>query len=291
MNKVPVLATIREAYRFVFVNLGAIIALIWLPMLVVTVMGYFVLTRYYDAFASALASGDYAAMGPEALGLLVYLLVTLLIGAMMSVPVAGLAMGGRKPETLVHFAFGATEWRLFRALLGLIGFMLVPLLLIGVASNVMQSSGVAMGPLHVTSALALLVVLFYFSCIYFGLRFAFLLPVLAIRDNGRLLPRAWALTRGNFWRLFAVALCTAGPVLLLAFVLEAVLEGPALVMPQLSNTTAVAAAQFHAMSLNMPLTSGVGFLIAPLLLGLVVGAAAAALRALGDGGEKTVTII
>ena len=35
MNKVPVLATIREAYRFVFVNLGAIIALIWLPMLVV----------------------------------------------------------------------------------------------------------------------------------------------------------------------------------------------------------------------------------------------------------------
>ena len=33
MTKIPVLDTIRAAYRFTFTHLGAIIGLIWLPMI------------------------------------------------------------------------------------------------------------------------------------------------------------------------------------------------------------------------------------------------------------------
>ena len=58
MKKIPVLATIREAYDFTFTHLGAIIGLIWLPMILITVIGFFVLQRFFDAYAGALASGN-----------------------------------------------------------------------------------------------------------------------------------------------------------------------------------------------------------------------------------------
>ena len=51
-------------------------------------------------------------------------------------------------------------------------------------------------------------------------------------------------------------------------------------MPVIGNSTAVAAAQLHIMGMNMPLTQGIGFLVAPLLLGLAAGASAAAFTAL-----------
>ena len=48
----------------------------------------------------------------------------------------------------------------------------------------------------------------------------------------------------------------------------------------------MAAAQLHIMSMNMPLTQGIGFLVAPLLLGLAAGASAASFTALQGGGVK-----
>jgi hypothetical protein len=42
----------------------------------------------------------------------------------------------------------------------------------------------------------------------------------------------------------------------------------------------MAAAQLHLMSLNMPLSQGIGFLLAPLGLGLAAGASTSALQSL-----------
>ncbi len=69
MQKIPVTRTIQAAYRFVFTHLGAIIGLIWLPMVLVTVTGSFVEQHYYDAAAEALASNSYANLGPAMLRL------------------------------------------------------------------------------------------------------------------------------------------------------------------------------------------------------------------------------
>lgn len=289
MKKLPVLATIRDAYRFTFTHLGAIIGLIWLPMILVTVIGFFVLQRYYQAFADALTSNNYAGMGPEVLMLLGYLVGALLLTTMMSVPVTQLALGTRKEGALVYFAFTATEWRLFRGILGLVGFMMVPLLLIGVAAGVLESSGG--GPLGAArGALTIqgLAAVFYLACLYFGLRFGVLLPALAASETEPLLPRAWKLTAGNFWRIAAVMLATAGPMLILSAVIQTVIAqlqgGPHMLMPAMGSAPAMAAAQFRAMAQQMPLTSGVSFLIAPLMLGLTLGAGAAIYRALN--GEK-----
>ena len=106
MTKIPVLDTIRAAYRFTFTHLGAIIGLIWLPMILATVMGFFVMQRFFVALADAFASNNFALMGPALLGLISFVLVALLLLAMMSVPVMQLALGSRKQAALAHFAFG-----------------------------------------------------------------------------------------------------------------------------------------------------------------------------------------
>ena len=44
MRKIPVLRTIAEGYAFTFGHLGTIIGLIWLPMVIVAIAGYFVMS-------------------------------------------------------------------------------------------------------------------------------------------------------------------------------------------------------------------------------------------------------
>jgi hypothetical protein len=69
-------------------------------------------------------------------------------------------------------------------------------------------------------------------------------------------------------------------VAIAAALTQAVLEGPQGMTPAFGATSAMAAAQLHVMSMNMPLTQGIGFLVAPLLLGLAAGASAASYTAL-----------
>jgi len=106
-----------------------------------------------------------------------------------------------------------------------------------------------------------------------------------VSSSGPVLPRAWKLSAGNFWRILGIVLATAGPVKLAAVIVEMALEGPQALMPNFTSSTAMAAAQLNSMSANMPISQGIGFLIAPLLLGLVSSASVAGLAALKDGRD------
>ena len=119
MRRLPVLAVLREAYAFTFTHLGAIIGLIWLPMVLATVGGFFVNQIYGRQAQQALAAGAAAGAGPAILIQLGFGLVQLGFYAMMYVPVAQLALGQRQGGAMLHFVFGRAEWRMFRALLGL----------------------------------------------------------------------------------------------------------------------------------------------------------------------------
>ncbi|HXR95705.1 MAG TPA: hypothetical protein VN718_07500 [Rhizomicrobium sp.] len=273
MTKIPVLDTIRAAYRFTFTHLGAIIGLIWLPMILATVIGFFVLQRFFSALADAFASNNFALAGPAILGVISFLLVGLLLFAMMAVPVVQLAMGSRKAGALAHFAFGMAEWRLFRSSLGVVGFLFALLLIV---STVL---GAALGPRNLGANLVSLAI-FYAAAIFFGLRFGFLLPGVAVDETGPILPRSWILSNGNFWRILAVFLAVVLPVRFLMVAVEVALEGPGILKPQIMTSTAMVAVQLHAENQNMPVTAGILFLIAPLLLGLTMGASAYAFQAL-----------
>lgn len=273
MTKIPVLETIRAAYRFTFTHLGAIIGLIWLPMILATVIGFFVLQRFFAALADAFASNNFALAGPAILGLISFVLVGLLLLAMMAVPVMQLALGSRKTGALAHFAFGMPEWRLFRSSLGVAAFLLALLLIVSTVASA------ALGPKSLTANITALVI-FYAALIFFSLRFGFLLPAVAVEENGPVLPRSWILSNGNFWRILAIFLAVVLPVRLLMMVVELAIEGPSILGSGLMTSTAMVAVQMHMENQNMPVTAGILFLIAPLALGLSLGASAHAFQAL-----------
>jgi hypothetical protein len=75
---------------------------------------------------------------------------------------------------------------------------------------------------------------------------------------------------------------TLGPVALAAGLAQFLFAGGTSFMPRFANSSAMAAAQLHLIALNMPVSKGVDFLVAPLLLGLGAGASASAMRALQD---------
>ena len=126
-----------------------------------------------------------------------------------------------------------------------------------------------------------------FAMIFFGLRFGALLPALAVSENGPLLPRAWKLSAGNFWRIFAVVLAIFIPVQIAAALVQLAVEGPQAFVADLHPTSAMAAAQLHGFAMNMPMASGINFLFAPLWLGLLLGAGGSLYRTLCDTRRST----
>jgi len=280
--KIPVTRTIQAAYRFTYTQLGAIIGLIWLPMVLVTVMGFFVQQHYYAAAADAFASNNFASLGPAMVSLLFYFVAALLLYSMMYVPVVQLVQGTRKEGALVHFAFGPLEWRLFRGLVGLVAFLILPVALARLLFTTAQSfvsTLHGLPPLLSSQGPTVLAALADLGILYIGLRFAFLLPAVAVSEEGPILARTWKLSEGNFWRILGVVLATVGPVALAAATVEFLVTGPAM-MPSLTNSSAMAAAELHNISANMPISQGLGFLIAPLIIGLVSSSSAAAFAAI-----------
>jgi hypothetical protein len=284
MNKIPVLETIRAAYGFVFEHLGAIIGLIWVPQVISTVLSFFVQDRYYTALNDAVAAQNVASAGPAMLAILFSGLAAMLLYTMMIVPVMQLALGTRQGGALVHVAFGAAEWRLFRAVLGFALLLVVPVSLIfALLGLVQQPVG---GPQMAVGGM-LGILLLEGAAIFLALRFGFLLPAAAVVEEGNVLARSWLLSAGNFWRIFAILICVLGPLLVLTGVAEVALVGPSAVIP-MPVTPAAAAVQMSLMREKMPLLMGLGFLMAPFFLGLSLGAGAAAWRSLAKGSPANV---
>jgi hypothetical protein len=276
MTKIPVLETIRAAYQFTFAHLGAIIGLIWMPMIMATVIGYLVLQRFFTAMADAFASNNLSLMGPALLGLLSFALVALLLVAMMAVPVTQLALGSRKGGALLHFAFGPQEWRLFRAGLGVVGFLFALLLIASMATAAVMGAGSPRASIVAS-------LLFVVCTTFFLVRFGFLASPVSVQESDPVLPRSWLLSAGNFWRLFAILIAIVFPVRLAMVLIELALEGPRLLQAELFttvNSTAMLAAHFHAITQTLPIKAGIIFLVAPVFLGLILGAAAHAYRKL-----------
>ena len=243
-------------------------------MIIGTVLGFFVKQRAYLIFANALASGNDTRLAPAMLGLLFYGLAFLLLTAMMAVPVTELALGKRQSGTLARFAFGPAEWRLFKSSLGLMVFLMASLVLAALVSKLAVPPAMQLG----AAAFANLFMAGWL--LFFAMRLGFLMPAIAVSEDAAILPRSWKLSAGNFWALLAVMLGAVGPVLLLAGLVEMLIQGQAVITPNLQGPASMMAAQLSSASRNMPLTAGLDFLMAPLVMGQMLGAAAAAYRAL-----------
>jgi hypothetical protein len=280
MRRIEVVATIRDAYAFALSHIGGVIGLIWVPMVLATIMGFFSLQRYYNDFIDAMAGGNVAALGPSMLMMLGYVVAALLLYAVMFVAVVQLALGARAAPAVAHFAFGNLEWRMFRALVAFIGVVLLLVLPAFIVADAVFT--VAKTKLPQSAGPALMLMIFYGVVMLAMPRFFLLLPTVAVAETAPVLRRAWMLSAGNFWRLLVVLLAVFGPILLCFVCLELVLAARAPAHgPAGNEQTQLLAGIMRARDV-LPLISGLGFLVSPLMVGLLAGTSVSVWRALKD---------
>ncbi|HEY4075304.1 MAG TPA: hypothetical protein VGM26_00095 [Rhizomicrobium sp.] len=287
MRRVPVVATIRDAYTFALTHLGGIIGLIWVPTVLLTVMGFFSSQRFYNDYIEAIAADNAAALGPGLLVMLGYLVAMLLLQAMIHVAIVQLAMGSRNASVVAHFAFGAPEWRMFRAFVAFVGLVFVLLIPVFIVGNVALMASGAGGRVPQAAMAVLMAFVLYGVVVIAMPRFLMLLPAIAVAETAPVLRRAWTLSSGNFWRLLAVMIGIFGPVLVIFTVLEMALAGHASSPAGANAQVQMVAGVMRAREV-LPLISGLGFLVSPLLVGLFVGASVSVWRALK---EDTSTVV
>lgn len=281
MRRVPVAATIRDAYAFTATHLGGIIGLIWVPMVIVTVGQFFTFHRYYNDFIDFMASGNAAQMGPSVLLMLGYIVATLLLYAVMVVAVTQLALGTRSNGAVVHFAFGPLEWRMFRAFFAFTGLMVLAAIVIVMAANAALMLG--HGGSKLSQAAAGGIMGLGLLCLALGLapRFLLLLPAVSVAEATPVLRRAWLLSTGNFLRLTAVFLGLFAPLFVMLLAVDLGLGDRAQPVAAAGEQMQVIAAVIQARQ-TLPLTCGLSFFFSPLIVGLFAGASVSAWRALKD---------
>ncbi|HVV27205.1 MAG TPA: hypothetical protein VHC40_04500 [Rhizomicrobium sp.] len=284
MRPIPVVATIREAYTFAVTHLGGIIGLIWVPMLLLTVAQFFTLHRYYNDFIDFLATNDEARMGPSLLMMMGFIVAALLLYAVIFVAVVQLVQGTRAGGAIAHFAFGPPEWRMFRAFAALAGLVLLIALTVTLGVTLLSSLAGTVVPVAATAANGVAVLSLVVICMALAARFLLLLPAISVNEGEPVLRRAWALSHGNFWRLLAVLAGIFGPILLLLVVLETVLTGRTAVPAGAAEQVQLLAGIMRAREV-LPLVSGLGFFVSPLVTGLFASASVSVWRALTGQGD------
>jgi len=294
MNKIPVAQTVAESYRFVFGGLGKVIGLIWLPIVILTVGGYFTMVPYFSGMAGALDSGDMNQQGALLLRELAFEIVMIVLVAMIAVAITREILNPVRRPSFLRFALGPAEFRVVGGLIALFFLMIVFIiilvivgLVIGFAvSAVLPAAGAAAGSKGAAGIGAVVGAVGCLGLIYVMVRLGFLLVPAVAMEGGYGLERSWKLTKGNFWRIMAVVLLTLLPILIVTLIIDVTILGPDFLNPHLELARDPAAQMRHSaeqmrqMSAHLPLMMGIGFLLAPFTYGMTFAPAAFAYRAL-----------
>jgi hypothetical protein len=287
MTKIPVFRTVADAYVFTFNNLGVIAGLIWIPMLALTLLGFFAETTYMDGMIAFDASKNPSDALPGVMWMLLLVFISLLALALMMVPVLQQALGTRKDHPFAHFALGQPEWRLFSSYLALLGVVFTVAIVLVVLSGLFSRGiltiypGAATAP-AVDALLQLIGLVLILGLAAAFVRLMFFIPAVAIVEEKVDLTRGWRLAQGNVLRLIAVIVLLAIPVALLDLAFEAAVFGWNVAASQSMQASAV---DIQLLRQKLPLTQAFGFFIAPLTIGLNAGAVASVYRALVQGAR------
>jgi hypothetical protein len=285
MNKLPVGQTIRFAYAFTFGEIGTVLGLIWIPT-VLNAVGSFLVFGFINGTA------DGAMPGAQLLLTTLYIVLAFLLAAMMAVSVTQQALGLRHGPALAHFALGSPEMRVFGGFFGLyllfFLFVLAFAVVIGVAAVAGATIVKAGAAGNALAGLGAAVLGFGGFCalIYVFVRLSFLFIPSAVAEGAFGLTRSWELTKGNFWRIFAVGLAVLLPLFAVQAVTEYFILGPG----YFASIVAMAQDQAHAarysaeqaeiVRTRLPLLLGMGLILAPIMQGLLFSPAAFAYRVL-----------
>jgi len=280
VRKIPVGQTIASAYSFTFGHLGAIIGLSWVPLVLIAVLQFLPYAAGHDPMAQP---DNLTQAGQQALEGIGSFFLVLLLYSIVYVAVTRQALGLRRGSAIIHFALSTAEFRVFGALLL---FMLVVIgmaMAFGIGIALLGALAGAVKQPVVAILVALLVLAGLGAFLFVVVRLGFLIAPVTVAEEHISLTRGWILTAGNFWRLFAVILAIAVPIMLVYAAGTAAIAGPQFFAPLPMAPEAMQQAlnaRFASFGQHMPLYIGLALLIAPFNLGLNLGAAAFAYRAL-----------
>src|SRR5438477_10443665 len=113
MTRLPVADTIRFAYTFAFGQIGAIIGLVWLPLIIVAFLQFL---PYALGTAYTAATGNTGEATGATFINLAFSTAALVLYGMNFVSVTRQALGIRQGAASVHFSLGWPEWRMFVAI-------------------------------------------------------------------------------------------------------------------------------------------------------------------------------
>ena len=299
MTKIPVGETIAQAYRFTFAHLERVIGVIWLPILVLTVGGYFISGPYLSAEAAAL-NGDISQLGPAMASLFVFEIVSLVLTAVVGVALTREILSPLQRPLLLRFSLGATEMRLTGAFVGLIvltivfvfACILVAMAAGGALSALLPATPGLKGAERALGMGALIAVCLMPLLIYFLARLGFLVTPSVVMEGKFGIERSWELTKGNFWRIVGISLAVALPLLIVTGVIELVILGPEYFQQSMAmfgdkaEQASHSAAQIRILAAKLPFLMGLSFVLAPFTYGLTFAAPAFAWRALTGRGQQ-----
>ncbi len=235
MGRIPVGQCVGGAYGFLFRRFFTIVALSWLPAAIYALGRLAFLWHVEPPIVAGIEQGVHPSIGLGGL-VLGYVLFATLVKAVIALPLNRDALDLRDQPVLARLVIGLREVRLFGAYvaIALILIALLVALALG-AGGIMMAARWALAqgtPLEgwpvmkiAHAAVAVIAVLIFF---YVALRLAFLIaPVAAAEDKARI-TRAWSLSAGNFWRMFAVFLALAVPLVIAIGACEFAVLGPSL---------------------------------------------------------------
>jgi hypothetical protein len=281
MTKIPVGEIIASAYRFVFVDLGRVIGAIWLPIIVLTVIDYFVNGTMLSARGAAMETGDVSQLTPLLAGQVAYVFVALLLKAIIAVAIGREILQPLQRPQWLRFSLGGAEFRYVGTMLGLAALVMLVIVLGMIAGKMLAGGGQQMIGVAALIAAVLLPVL-----IYVFVRLGALAMPAVVCDGGIGLERSWTLLKGNVGRMLVVMLAVGVPVLIVYLLLYGLIMGPDSFNPHLDILTDAAARQRYEAEVvsltaaRLPWLEGLNFILAPLLYGLGFSAPAFAYKKL-----------
>jgi hypothetical protein len=221
VKKLPVLAILSRTFGFLLGDLPTIVRLSWLPLAIAAGISFYLGGQAIDAIVAAKGNPSAGAGAPQAdllAGTISFVTNAIVVVALLRV----VLYGDRKPGWPAWISLGITEGR----------FMLVYILLViagiaGVIGTVLIFSLFAAAAAQVPG-MALVI-----DMVAFGLLVGvvwvmvklYLVPAVVVAENTLGVERAWALMRGNAFRMFVILLVAYVPLAIMGVMLSLAILG------------------------------------------------------------------
>ena len=221
MKKLPVLTILSRTFGFLLGDLPTILRLSWLPLAIAAGVSFYLGGQAIDAIVAAKGDPSAGASAPQAdllAGTVSFVTNAIVVVALLRV----VLYGDRKPGWPAWISLGVTEGRfmlvyvllVIAAIAGVIGTALIFSLFAAIAA---QMPGMAL--------LIDMVAFGLLGGVIWVMVKLYLVPAVVVAENTLGVERAWALMRGNAFRMFVILLVAYLPLAIIGVMLSLAILG------------------------------------------------------------------